>query len=150
MALIIRAICLNCSDTMTSATKNIVVELNKGEKLNGENYEIWNMKIQYVLEEQEALEALNQLMEEPEDENTAQHKRDRDVFVAWKKKNSIARITLLSSIENDIMREFNHFENVKEMWEAVAVRFDHTLVTKLRQLTIKFDSYKKPHGQSMK
>ena len=52
---------------MTSATKNIVVELNKRKKSNDNNYEIWNMKIQYVLEEKEALEALNQLMKEPED-----------------------------------------------------------------------------------
>jgi hypothetical protein len=35
---------------MASASRNIVAELNKGEKLNGENYEIWAMKIQYVLE----------------------------------------------------------------------------------------------------
>ena len=35
--------------------KNIMVELNKGEKLNDDSYEIWSMKIQYVLEEQEAL-----------------------------------------------------------------------------------------------
>ena len=67
---------------MASASKNIVAELNKGEKLNGDNYEIWSMKIQYVLEEQEALEALNIIMEEPEDGNTAQHKRDKEAFAA--------------------------------------------------------------------
>ena len=38
---------------MTSISKNIVAELNKGEKLNGDNYEIWSMKIQYVSEELE-------------------------------------------------------------------------------------------------
>ena len=43
---------------MKNAAKNIVAELNKGEKLNGDNYTIWSMKIQYVLEEQEALEVL--------------------------------------------------------------------------------------------
>ena len=37
--------------SMDSVTKSIVAELNKGEKLNGDNYEIWHMKIQYVLEE---------------------------------------------------------------------------------------------------
>ena len=44
---------------MASAFKNIVVELNKGKKLNGDNYDIWHHKIQYILEEQETLEALN-------------------------------------------------------------------------------------------
>ena len=40
---------------MATASKNIIAELNKGEKLNGDNYEIWSLKIQYVLEEQEVL-----------------------------------------------------------------------------------------------
>ena len=55
---------------METATKNIVAELNKGEKLNGDNYEIWSMKIQYVLEEQEALEALQMSITKPEQGNT--------------------------------------------------------------------------------
>ena len=67
---------------MSSASKNIVAELNKGEKLNGDNYEIWSMKIQYVLEEQEALEALNVVLDEPEVGNTTQHKRDREAYEA--------------------------------------------------------------------
>jgi hypothetical protein len=36
---------------MTYASRNIMTELNKDEKLNGENYEIRTIKIQYVLEE---------------------------------------------------------------------------------------------------
>ena len=44
---------------MAIAAKNIVAELNKDENLNGNNYKIWSMKIQYVIEEQEALEVLN-------------------------------------------------------------------------------------------
>ena len=56
---------------MTTASKNIVAELNKGEKMNGDNYEIWSFKIQYVLEEQEALEVLNHVLDEPEDGTTA-------------------------------------------------------------------------------
>ena len=46
---------------MLIATKNIIAELNKGEKLNGDNYEIWHRKVQYILEEQEALETLNHM-----------------------------------------------------------------------------------------
>jgi hypothetical protein len=61
---------------MTTTTKNIVVELNRGEKLNGENYEIWSMKIQYVFEKQEALETLKVFMEELENDDTTQHRRD--------------------------------------------------------------------------
>ena len=43
--------CRNFLCEMATTSKNIVAELNKGEKLNGDNYEIWSLKIQYVLEE---------------------------------------------------------------------------------------------------
>lgn len=91
---------------MSTIAKNIVAELNKGDKLNGDNYEIWSMKIQYVLEEQEALEALNVSMTLPENGDTSQLVKDLEAYQARKKKNSLARITMLSSIDNDIMREF--------------------------------------------
>lgn len=58
---------------MASASKNIVAELHKGIKLSGDKFEIWSMKIQYVLEEQEAHEVLTETLEEPEEGNTAQH-----------------------------------------------------------------------------
>ena len=53
------------------ALKTIVADLNKGEKLNGDNYDIWHRKVQYILEEQEVLETLNNIMNEPERGNTA-------------------------------------------------------------------------------
>src|SRR5215469_10102300 len=132
---------------MATASKNIVAKLNKGEKLNGDNYNIWAMKIQYVVEEQEALEVLNQIMQEPnepEEGNTIQYRQNLEAYAAWKKKNSMTRITLLSSMENDIMREFSHFTTAKNMWEALQARFGGTSTTKLRQLTIRFDTYKMP------
>ena len=51
---------------MSLATRNIIAELTKEEKLNGDNYVIWHRKMQYVLEEQEVLETLNHVMAEPE------------------------------------------------------------------------------------
>jgi hypothetical protein len=56
------------------ASKSIVADLNKGEKLDGENYDIWHRKIRYVLNEQEVLETLSHsLIEfEPEQEDTEQ------------------------------------------------------------------------------
>ena len=58
------------------ASKSIVADLNKGEKLDGDNYDIWHRKIQYILDEQEVLETFNYTMDEPEHETSAQHKRD--------------------------------------------------------------------------
>jgi hypothetical protein len=100
---------------MTSASRNIVAELNKDEKLNDKNYEIWVMKIQYVVEEQEVLTVLDHILTEPENCTTPKHISDSAAFESWKKKNFIARITLLSSMENDVMREFRQYEVAKEM-----------------------------------
>ena len=61
------------------------------------------MKIQYVLEEQNALEVLNFIMNEPEEGNMAQHRRDYETYETWKRKNSLARIILLSSMDDDVM-----------------------------------------------
>jgi len=46
---------------------------------------------------------------------TAQQKRDREAYNARKKKNSTASITLLSSMENDIMHEFRKYKMASEM-----------------------------------
>ena len=128
---------------MSSATKSIVAELNKGEKLNDDNYKLWSMKIQYVLEEQEVLECLKVVLHEPEAGTSAQHKRDREAFDSWKRNNSIARITLLSSMDDDVMREFRQYGYALDIWSELKNKFGGTSVTKLRSLTIKFDSYKK-------
>ena len=135
---------------MSTATKSIIAELNKGEKLNGDNYKIWSMKIQYVLEEQEVLECLKLVMHEPEVGTSAQHRRDREAYDSWKRKNSIARITLLSSMDDDVMREFRHFGYAMDIWSELKTKFGETSVAKLRSLTIKFDSYKKRADHNMK
>jgi gag-polypeptide of LTR copia-type len=53
-------------------------------------------------------------------------------------------------MENDVMREFRQYEVSKEMWLALNQKFGETSVTKLRQLTIKFDTYKKRPNHSMR
>ncbi|XP_060215057.1 uncharacterized protein LOC132641932 isoform X3 [Lycium barbarum] len=130
--------------------KTLLLSLNKGLKLNGDNYETWSFKVQYVLEEQEALEAINNVMNEPEDGNTVQHRRDREAYYAWRKKDSTARITLLSTLDDDILREFKDHQRAMELWIALKNRFGTCSTARLRSLTIKFDSYKKRLEHSMK
>ncbi|ONK79424.1 uncharacterized protein A4U43_C01F6230 [Asparagus officinalis] len=98
-----------------AATKNIVVDLNKGEKLNEKYYDVWHRKIQYLLEEQDMLETITQSMTEPEPGNTMQYKHDHEAFQAWKRKDHVARILMLSSMINDIMLRFERY------WSAMAV-----------------------------
>jgi gag-polypeptide of LTR copia-type len=48
------------------------------------------------------------------------------------------------------MREFRQYEVAKNMWLVLKRKFDGTSVTKLRQLTIKFNTYKKRPNHSMR
>ncbi|XP_058003403.1 uncharacterized protein LOC131179976 [Hevea brasiliensis] len=133
-----------------ATTKNIVAQLNKDLKLNNDNYDIWSMKIQYVLEELEVLETLMHVMEKPKEGHTAQHKRDSEAFIAWKQKNNLARITLLSAMTDDTVRPFKNLEFAKDIWDAVKEKYGGISMTKLRELTIKFDTYKKLPNNTMK
>ena len=38
-------------NVVNMATKNVVVDLTKGEKLDGTNNDMWHRKIQYLLNE---------------------------------------------------------------------------------------------------
>ena len=46
--------------------------------MDGENYDVWHRKIQYILDEQEVMETLTQEMTAPKDGNIAQHRCDRE------------------------------------------------------------------------
>ena len=65
---------------ISTTSKNIVIDLNKGENLNDDNYEIQSMKVQYMLKEQKALETLNIALNEPKVGNTTQQKRDLETY----------------------------------------------------------------------
>lgn len=58
------------------ASKKNIANLNKGEKLNGDNNDIWSSKIWYELEEQTALEGINHALNQLEEGNVAKHTRD--------------------------------------------------------------------------
>ena len=73
---------------MLITTRNIIIELNKDEKLNANNYKIWYRKVQYILEKRETLETSNHVMQESKQRNSAQHRRDKGAYMARKKKSS--------------------------------------------------------------
>ena len=88
-----------------------MAELNRGEKLNGDNYNIWYLKMQYVLEEQDALEAITNVMNEPQvrEGNSEQYTYDMAAYNAWKKKDSTAKGILISSMSDDLVFAYQHF-----------------------------------------
>ena len=89
-------------------------------------------------------------MDEPELGNTDQHKRDREAYDAWKKKNTKACIILLSAMTDDVAKEFKVYGKTMNFLTALKERYGGVSLTKLRSLTIKFDTYKKCQDHSMK
>ena len=53
-------------------------------------------------------------------------------------------------MENDIKQKFKSYDLAKDMWSALKTKLGGTSVTKLRSLTIRFDTYKKKFEHTMK
>ena len=91
------------------ASKGIIVDLNNWEKLDGENYNIWHYKIQYLLNEQEVLETLTHSLSKPNEGSIEQHQRDLAAYESWCKKDLYVRFTMLSSMHNDLIGKFKKY-----------------------------------------
>jgi len=77
------------------------------------------------------LETLSHSLTEPEQEDTKQNIRDIAVFENWCKKDQCARFTMLSSMHNDLIGEFEVYPTAKGMWEALKLKFGGTSATRL-------------------
>ncbi|XP_075669835.1 uncharacterized protein LOC142639561 [Castanea sativa] len=51
----------------------------------------------------------------PENGNTAQHRCDLEAYESWVKKDHCARFTMLSSMHNDLIGEFENYPNAQEI-----------------------------------
>ena len=85
----------------------------------------------------------------PEDGPMAQYRRDLEAYNEWHKKDSRTRIILLSSMNDDIMVEFQHYQTAKKMWEQLKFAFGGTSTTRLRSLVLKFEVYRKNPKHTM-
>ena len=85
-----------------------------------------------------------------EDGNTTQHHHDREPYQSWLKKDHCARFTMLSSMQNDLIGEFEKHATTRAMWDALKLKFGGTFATRLCDLNIKFDSYKMCSNHTMK
>jgi xylose isomerase len=131
------------------AAKNVVADLTRDDKLTGNNYVIWHRRIQYLLNEQELLETLSSNMTRLEDGNTAQHKRDFEPYQSWFKKDRSTRFTMLSNMHDDLIEEYEAFQNAKDMWDQLKFDFGGTSTTRLRSLVLKFEAYCKDPKHTM-
>ncbi|KAK2985898.1 hypothetical protein RJ640_001829 [Escallonia rubra] len=128
------------------ATKNVIVDLVKGEKLNGDNYDVWHKKMKFILNEQELEDHLTKEMVAPTE---TQPLRDHTAYQKWNQKDRNARYTLLSSLQNDLIGQYDELPTCKALWDQLKFSFGGTSTTRLRSLVIKFEEYTKDPKHTM-
>ena len=62
--------------------------------------------------------------------------------MAWKKMNSLTRITLLSCMQDDLLIEYKVYKTAHEMWKALKEKYGGRSAIKLRELVMKFGNYR--------
>ncbi|KAK2989942.1 hypothetical protein RJ640_013866 [Escallonia rubra] len=107
-------------------TKNVIADLVKGEKLNGDNYDVWHKKMKFVLNEQELEEHLTKEIVAPTE---AQPLRDHTAYQKWNQKDRSAHYTFMMNFQ--------------------LVKLYGTSTTRLHSLVIKFEEYTKDPKHTM-
>ena len=52
-----------------------------------------------------------------EDGNTAQHRHDLEAYQSWFKKDRSLRFTILNGMHDDLIEEYETFQNAKDIWD---------------------------------
>ncbi|KAG8373383.1 hypothetical protein BUALT_Bualt11G0018700 [Buddleja alternifolia] len=116
-------------------------DLHGSGKLDGQNYAMWHRKIQFLLHKEKTLDHLTNVMPMPENRDTAQSRRDMDVYNKWLDQDKSARFTMLSCMHDNLICEFEKYSTAKELWEVLQVTYGSTSATRLRALTLKFNQH---------
>ncbi|ONK60348.1 uncharacterized protein A4U43_C08F17320 [Asparagus officinalis] len=58
-------------------------------------------------------------MAKPEQGSTLAHRRAIEEYNAWKQKDHSAQFTMLATMRNDLIREFEDHPNSKSLWDAL-------------------------------
>ncbi|KAK2968878.1 LOW QUALITY PROTEIN: hypothetical protein RJ640_023928 [Escallonia rubra] len=102
--------------------------------------------MKFMLKEQELEEHLTKEMVAPTE---AQPLRDHTAYQKWNQKDRSARYTLLSSLQNDLIGQYDELPTCKALWEQLKFSFGGTSTTRLRSLVIKFEEYTKDPKHTM-
>ncbi|KAK2993912.1 hypothetical protein RJ640_012786 [Escallonia rubra] len=102
--------------------------------------------MKFMLNEQELEEHLTKEMVAPTE---AQPLRDHTAYQKWIQKDRSARYTLLSSLQNDLIGQYDELPTCKVLWEQLKFTFGGTSTTRLRSLVIKFEEYTKDPKHTM-
>ncbi|KAH7863924.1 hypothetical protein Vadar_023568 [Vaccinium darrowii] len=77
----------------------------------------------------------------PTEGDDTQYRLDMEVYNTWFKRDRSARFIMLSAMQDDVQGNFVDCKTAKEMWEVLRSAFGTTSATRLRALTLKFESY---------
>ncbi|KAK2993950.1 hypothetical protein RJ640_000548 [Escallonia rubra] len=102
--------------------------------------------MKFMLNEQELDEHLTKEMVALTE---AQPLRDHTAYQKWNQKDRSARYTLLSSLQNDLIGQYDELPTCKALWEQLKFTFGGTSTTRLRSLVIKFEEYTKDPKHTM-
>ncbi|KAK2979311.1 hypothetical protein RJ640_013275 [Escallonia rubra] len=102
--------------------------------------------MKFMLNEQELEEHLTKEMVAPTE---AQPLRDHTAYQKWNQKDRSARYTLLSSLQNDLIGQYDELPTCKALWEQLKFTFGGTSTMRLRSLMIKFEEYTKDPKHTM-
>jgi len=108
------------------AFKNIIADLNKGEKLDGNNYDIWYRKVQISSMSKRFWKPWHGPWMRLKKGSGPQRQRDAEAYVKWAKKDHCAHFVMLSSMHNDLISVFGDYKTAREKWNAMKLKFGET------------------------
>jgi len=103
--------------------KNMISCMQSNDKLDGMNYDVWHLKVQFALNYGDMLGLLTSSMPAPADKDeqgrditaTEHYQENLKAYQAWFKRDSSARYTMLSCLQDDLLGEFECFPTAKDM-----------------------------------
>ena len=72
-----------------------------------------------------------------------------EAYESWVNKDHCARFTMLSSMYNDLIGEFEDYPNAQEMWNQLKIAYGGTSTTRLRAISLKLKQYVMDSKHSM-
>ncbi|XP_042467279.1 uncharacterized protein LOC122050444 [Zingiber officinale] len=88
-------------------------------------------------------------MTSPAEGNTALHRRDQEAYNSSFNKDRSTRFRLLSSMQDDLIGEFEKCNTTKDIWDNLKIAFRGTSTTRLRAPISKFETLRKDPHQNM-
>jgi len=122
-----------------------IVSMPVNEKLDGINYDLWSLKVQFLINNIDMAEFLTASMFAPAEREehgndviaSEQYQEKLKAYQTWFKRDQFARYTLLSCMHDDLLGEFEDCPTAKDMWNHLKILFGQTSAPRLCTLRLK-------------